>query len=81
MRTMSEMFDEVVAICLDRLTDGDSIDQCVADYPECADLRETLEVAELLMAQSMLRAEPRWLRSSRFRVVTGFGLRSLRPTG
>jgi hypothetical protein len=78
---MSEMFEEVVAICLDRLTDGDTVAQCAADYPECQDLRETLEVAELLMATAAERAEPRWLRRSRRRIVTGFGLRSLRPTG
>ena len=78
---MSEMFDEVVAICLDRLTDGDTVDQCAADYPEVPDLRETLEVAELLMARSAAQATPRWLRRSRWRLVTGFGLRSLRPTG
>ena len=75
------MFDEVLAICLDRLTDGDSIDQCVDDYPTCPELRETLEVAELLMERSAAAATPRWLRRSRFRMVTGFGLRSLRPTG
>src|SRR5581483_9562323 len=49
--SMTEMFDEVLAICLDRLTDGDTIDQCVDDYPACPELRETLEVAELLMAR------------------------------
>ena len=78
---MSEMFDEVVAICLDRLTDGDTVDQCAADYPEIPELLETLEVAEFLMATSAARVAPRWLRRSRHRLVNGFGLRSLRPTG
>src|SRR5437764_1038667 len=72
---------EVVAICLDRLSDGDTVDQCAADYPECAELRETLEVAELLMATAAARVEPRWLRRSRRHLMTGCGLRSLRPTG
>ena len=78
---MSEMFDEVVAICLDRLTDGDTVDQCAADYPEVPELRETLEVAELLMARSAAQATPRWLRRSRWSPVSEFSLRSLRPTG
>ena len=78
---MTEMFDEVLAICLDRLTAGDSIDQCVAEYPKCPELRETLEVAELLRARSAAPATPRWLRRARFRMVAGLGLRGLRPTG
>jgi len=78
---MNDSFDEVLATCLDRLADGDSVQRCAADYPEHPELGPTLEVAELLMASRMAPAEPHWLRSSRFRLTTSFGLRRLRPTG
>ena len=45
---MDEMFEEVLAICLDRLSDGDDIASCVADYPECPDLLPLLELAAAL---------------------------------
>lgn len=45
---MDDMFDEVLAICLDRLSDGDDIASCVADFPECPDLEPLLEIAAAL---------------------------------
>jgi hypothetical protein len=45
-----DMFDEVLAICLDRLSDGDDIASCVADFPECPDLEPLLEIAAALTA-------------------------------
>ena len=47
---MDEMFEEVLAICLDRLSDGDDVASCVADFPECPDLEPLLELAAALTA-------------------------------
>ena len=64
--TMDEMFEEVLAICLDRLSDGDDVESCVADFPECPDLQPLLELAAALSATSadtFRRADrsPTWL--------------------
>jgi hypothetical protein len=45
---MNDMFEEVLAICLDRLADGDSVADCVADFPECPDLEPLLTLAAAL---------------------------------
>ena len=76
---MDEMFEEVLAICLDRLSDGDDIASCVADFPECPDLQPLLEIAAALSAASDDAAKredraPTWLRPRRPEV-------RLRPTG
>lgn len=47
---MDDLFDEVLALCLDRLADGDDVDACVIDFPECPDLRPLLEIAQALAA-------------------------------
>src|SRR4051812_44040317 len=65
-RTMDDMFDEVLAICLDRVSDGDDIESCVADYPECPDLQPLLELAAALTVASddggsREKREPTWL--------------------
>ena len=49
---MDEMFDEVLAICLDRLSDGDDVASCAADYPECPDLQPLLELTAALSSVS-----------------------------
>jgi hypothetical protein len=49
---MDEMFEEVLAICLDRLSDGDDVEACVADFPECPDLQPLLEIAAALTSAS-----------------------------
>jgi hypothetical protein len=76
---MDDLFEEVLAICLDRLTDGDAIESCVADYPECPDLRPLLELADALSAESRAdRARdnrtPTWLQPRADMI-------RLRPTG
>jgi hypothetical protein len=78
---MNDTFDEVLASCLDRLTDGESIAVCAAEHPEHPELGPTLEVAEALMRFAASTAQPHWLRSSQRRLTSSFGLRSLRPTG
>lgn len=45
---MNDLFEEVLAICLDRLADGDTVADCVADFPECADLEPLLSLAAAL---------------------------------
>jgi hypothetical protein len=77
--TMDEMFEEVLAICLDRLSDGDDVESCVADYPECPDLQPLLELAAALSSTSAAnfqRADsaPTWLLPRRPE-------ERLRPTG
>ena len=77
--TMDEMFEEVLAICLDRLSDGDDIESCLADFPECPDLQPLLEIAAALSAASadnFRRADrmPTWLLPRRRE-------ERLRPTG
>ena len=76
---MDEMFEEVLAICIDRLSDGDDIASCVADFPECPDLQPLLEIAAALSAASddtVSRKDraPTWLRPRRDEIT-------LRPTG
>ena len=76
---MDDLFDEVLAICLDRLSDGDDIESCVADFPECPDLGPLLEIAAALSSASeraYRRADrsPAWLRPPGQR-------ERLRPTG
>jgi hypothetical protein len=76
---MDEMFEEVLAICLDRLSDGDSIESCVADFPECPELGPLLEIAAALSSASdadhdRVDQEPTWLHPRR-------PVDRLRPTG
>ena len=77
--TMAEMFAEMLAICLDLLSDGDSVESCGADYPECPDLQPLLEIAAALSASSADNARradraPTWLLPRRQE-------KRLRPTG
>lgn len=77
--TMDEMFEEVLAICLDRLSDGDDVEACLADYPECPDLQPLLELAAALTevaADNHRRVDrtPTWLLPRRRE-------ERLRPTG
>ena len=77
--SMDEMFEEVLAICLDRLSDGDSVESCLADFPECPELEPLLEIAAALSASSadnFKRADrtPTWLLPRRHE-------ERLRPTG
>ena len=47
---MIDLFDELLSICLDRIADGDTIADCVMDFPEVPDLEGLLETAAALMA-------------------------------
>jgi hypothetical protein len=76
---MDEMFEEVLAICLDRLSDGDTVAACVADYPDCPDLEPLLEIATALSTTSEADhrrgdRQPTWLQPRRDEI-------RLRPTG
>lgn len=76
---MDDLFEEVLAICLDRLSDGDAIESCVADFPECLDLGPLLEIAAALSAESRVdrgrdNRTPTWLRPRADQI-------RLRPTG
>ena len=46
---MIDLFDELLSICLDRLADGDTVADCVMDFPEVPDLEGLLETAATLM--------------------------------
>ena len=77
--TMDEMFEEVLAICLDRLSDGDDVESCLADYRQCPNLRPLLEIAAALSAASAdyrrrTDPTPAWLMPRRHEEW-------LRPTG
>ena len=77
--SMDELFEEVLAICLDRLSDGDTVEACMADFPECPDMRPLLDLAAALheLADDKRRgpdALPTWLKPRR-------ALDRLRPTG
>lgn len=75
---MDDMFEEVLAICLDRVSDGDDVESCVADFPECPELGPLLEIAAALSSASeehhrRSNRTPAWLKSRE--------RRELRPTG
>jgi len=53
---MIDLFDELLSICLDRLADGDTVTDCVMDFPEVPDLEGLLETAAALMALPQERA-------------------------
>jgi hypothetical protein len=76
---MDEMFEEMLAICLDRLSDGDDVESCVADFPECPDLRPLLEIAAALSASTASGS----VRAARqpTRLVPWQPEQLLRPTG
>jgi hypothetical protein len=76
---MDDMFEEVLAICLDRLSDGDSVESCVADFPECPELEPLLDIAAVLSSASedahrRTDRTPKWLKPRQSQAW-------LRPTG
>ena len=44
-----DLFDELLSICLDRVADGDTVADCMADFPDCPELARLLETAAALM--------------------------------
>ncbi len=61
---MIDLFDELLSICIDRLTDGDTVADCLADFPECPELELMLETAAALTALREERSGEPWLRGS-----------------
>ncbi len=68
MNEPGELFEEVLAFCLDRLADGDAPEACAADFPEYPDLLLLLEIAAELRAQPQPQPGAAWLRASRERL-------------
>ena len=58
---MIDLFDELLSICLDRLADGDTVADCLTDFPEVPDLEGLLETAAALMSVRNERASQPWL--------------------
>jgi len=61
---MEELFEEALALCLDRVADGDSPASCADDFPELQGLLPLLQLAAGLIALGRSRPEPLWLRTS-----------------
>ncbi|MBA2450447.1 MAG: hypothetical protein H0V51_20725 [Chloroflexi bacterium] len=73
---MEELFEEALALCLDRVADGDSPASCADDFPEFHGLLPLLQLAAELIALGRCRVEPGWLITSRHgppRIVRGLG--------
>ncbi len=58
---MIDLFDELLSICLDRLADGDTVADCVMDFPEVPDLGPMLETAAALMSLRDERPSRPWM--------------------
>jgi len=61
---MEELFEEALALCLDRVADGDSPANCADDFPELHGLLPLLQLAAALLTLGRTRTEPLWLRTS-----------------
>lgn len=61
---MEELFEEALALCLDRVADGDSPGSCADDFPELHGLLPLLQVAAALIALRRVQTERRWLSTS-----------------
>ena len=70
---MIDLFDELLSICLDRLADGDTVADCVADFPEVPDLEGLLETAAVLTSMQVERPSRPWMPASSDRVVGRVG--------
>ena len=78
---MEELFEEVLALCLDRVADGDSPTSCAADFPEFADLEPLLQLADELAALPRREQRLVWLVASRDRFVADRPWRDREPEG
>ena len=65
---MEEVFEEVLALCLDRVSDGDSAEACAAEFPEFSDLLPLLQLATSLWSLPREEPSPGWLASPGDRV-------------
>ncbi len=70
---MDEIFETVLAICLDRQADGDSAAACAADFPEFPQLLPLLKLAAALGSLAPLEVDSSWLTSSSDRVISRIG--------
>ena len=61
---MEEVFDEVLAVCLDRIVDGDSAEACAAEFPEFPDLLPLLQLANDLRSVPGSEGRLGWLDSA-----------------
>ncbi len=57
---MIDLFDELLSICLDRLADGDTVADCVMDFPDVPELEGLLETAAALIALQEARPTRTW---------------------
>lgn len=54
---MEELFEEALALCLDRVADGDSPSSCADSFPEFTTLLPLLQLAAELIALGRAEAE------------------------
>jgi len=80
---MKKSFDDILAICLDRITaKGDSIEQCLESYPEqAAELEPLLRAAlSTMKAASLIEARPEYKTSARNRLFSALEAREKKKT-
>ena len=70
---MAEKFDDILNECIDRLLQGESLEQCLQRYPEQAEQLEPLLRVALATQRASSAAEPR----SEFKAQARYQMRSL----
>ena len=66
---MSESFEDILDICIDRITQGESVEDCLKSYPEKADYLEPLLKAALSARESYsaIKLRPEFERVAKYR--------------
>jgi hypothetical protein len=80
---MKKSFDDILDICLDRITvKGDSIEQCLESYPEqAAELEPLLRAAlSTMKAASLIEPRPEFRASARYRLFSALEAREKKKT-
>lgn len=63
----NRQFNDILNECLDRLLKGESVEQCLADYPEQADaLRPLLQVAVMTKSAASIQPHPEFKARARY---------------